>query len=83
MAWLHGFEAVFPFMGSILKEKHNIAWDGQMHGSLEHRAWVGFVYGHMAFRVWVLGSGLLLKETAEHCMAWPHGFQALGFLWAM
>lgn len=56
MAWLHGFEAVFHFMGSM-KEKHNIAWDGQMHGSLEHHAWVGLVYGHMAFRLWVLGSG--------------------------
>ena len=60
MACLHGFEAVFHCLGSM-KEKHNIAWDGQIQGSLEHNAWVGLYcyseHGHMAFGLWVLGSG--------------------------
>ena len=71
MAWLHGFEfeAVFHFMGSM-KEKHNIAWDGQMHGSLD------CVWPH-GFPALGPGFWLLLKLDSRtlHGMAtWLSGF---------
>ena len=57
-----------------MKHKHNIAWDGQMHGILEDHVWVGDI-SLLLLRAWPhgfpgLGLGFWLLLKLQQKISW-------------